>query len=89
MNVFLLIIVVLLLRYLEKIYVLLKRRFVKTTFTFSQSCKMHLEGLYEFAVILAEEILILFYEFSHRNFDYVIVKRCHSKMVPPKAGQPA
>ena len=39
-------------------------------FTFSQSCKIYSKGLYEFAVVLAKEILLLFSEFMHQNFDY-------------------
>ena len=32
-------------------------------------------GLYEFAVVLAKEILLLFYEFLHQDFDYIIIKK--------------
>ena len=42
----------------------------------------------EFAVILAIEILLLFYEFLHQNFDYIIIKGvtlkwCHLKRADP------
>ena len=48
---------------------------------------MNLEGLYEFAVILAKKILLLVYEFLHQNFDYIVIKMCDPKIVPLKAGR--
>ena len=47
---------------------------------------MNLEGLYEFAVILAKKILLLVYEFLHQNFDYIVIKMCDPKIVPLKSG---
>ena len=64
--------------------------FVKTTFSRRfKSLSFHRvpnEGLYEFAFVLAEEILLLFYESFYQNFDYIIVKKCHPKIMPPKTG---
>ena len=34
-------------------------------------------------------MLLLFYEFLCQNFDFIIMKRCHAKMVSPEAGRPS